>query len=42
MDFIENVGFGASPARTSVASIPAGGFFFFMSLLTKNTFFNDF
>jgi len=26
--FIENAGFGASPARTSVASFPAGGFFF--------------
>ena len=26
--FIENVDFGASPARTSVASFPAGGVFF--------------
>ena len=28
MDLIENGGFGASPIRTSVASFPAGGFFF--------------
>ena len=33
--FVENGGFGASPARTSVASIPAV-FFFFMSLLKKH------
>ena len=40
--FIENLGFGASPARTSVASIPAGGFFFLMSLLRKNLNLNSF
>ena len=28
MDLVENGSFGASPTRTSVASIPAGGFFF--------------
>ena len=40
--FIENGGFGESPLRTSVASFPAGGFFFcLMSLLLKNMFFAD-
>ncbi len=44
MVLVENDGFGASPARTSVASFPAGGFFsvFFMSLLRKNLIFVDF
>ena len=32
MDFVENGGFGASPARTSVASFPAGGFFFVVNV----------
>ena len=30
--FIENLGFGASPVRTSVASFPAGGFFFVVNV----------
>ena len=34
MDFTENWGFGASPVRTSVASIPAGGFFCFVLNVT--------
>ena len=38
--FIENEGFGASPLRTSVTSIPAGGFFF-ISLLWENMIFSD-
>ena len=33
MDLLGNGGFGASPVRTSVASIPAGGFSFFQSSL---------
>ena len=30
--FIENGGLGASPLRTSVASFPAGGFFFLVNV----------
>ena len=45
--FIENGGFGASPVRTSVASIPAGGFFFVVNVTFEEKhalllFFNDF
>ena len=44
MDLIENE--GASPIRTSVASFPAGGFFFVNVTLAKkhenSCFFNDF
>ena len=40
--FVGNGGFGASPARTSVASFPAGDFFCFeMSRLRKNMIFGD-
>ena len=40
--FIENEGFGASQSGDSVTSIPAGGFFLFMSLLRKHMIFCDF
>ena len=42
--FIEHVSFGASPFRTSVASIPARVFFFFcvMSLLKKHMIVDGF
>ena len=36
MDLIENDGFGASPIQTSVASIPAGGFSFFVNVAFEN------
>ena len=45
MDVLENDGFGASQIRTSVASIPAGGFFFNVTFVKKHDcslFFNDF
>ena len=35
--FIENGGFGASPLRTSVASIPAGDFFFVLNTAVEET-----
>ena len=34
--FVENRGFGASPARTSVASFPAGGFFSFLNVTLED------
>ena len=43
MDLIENGGFGASPLRTSVASIPAVFvLFLLMSLLRKNMIVDEF
>ena len=41
MDLIENAGFGASPIRTSVASIPVV-FFVVVSLLMGHIMFADF
>ena len=43
MDFIENGGFGASPIRTSVASIPAGFFFLILNVtFEKHMIFDEF
>ena len=39
MDFIENVGFGASPVRTSVWCSPAGDFFFRSTTCLNRTLF---
>ena len=36
--FVGNMGFGASPLRTSVASIPAGDFFFVEFHFGGNTY----
>ena len=38
MDFIENLGFGASPIRTSVASFPAVFFVCYVTVEKKHVF----
>ena len=41
MVFVENGGFGASPLRTSVASIPAVSFFLVYVTFEENMIFDD-